>query len=62
MASSINHKKKSAAGGKRPNAGRPKKEPTELMVLRVPAKLKQYVKAKYGRKLHSMAKDWLASL
>lgn len=52
----------SNAGGKRPGAGRPKKEPTKTINFRAPAKLIEEKKLKHGQMLNHLFLKWFSKL
>ena len=55
-------KKKSNRGGKRAGAGRKQKQPTDTITLRHNAEDVKAVKAKYGRGLQKLGKEWIDGL
>jgi hypothetical protein len=53
---------KSTHGGKRPGAGKPRKEETGILNFRLPkSKIKQ-LKETHGKKLNTLFKEWVDKL
>lgn len=54
--------KKSTHGGKRPGAGQPKKEETDILNFRLPKSKAKALRKIYGDKLTPMFKEWAETL